>query len=83
MCSVLRLLAEERPVDLLPVGAAPSGAGGVGFSLHIQTRLSKQVLQGPTLQTAEVKKKKRKTTIFRSLSTIFLRKIPKIENSTS
>lgn len=56
MRSVLRLHTEEWPVDLLPVGAARSGAAGVGFSLHIQTGLSKQVLQAPTVQTEQVKK---------------------------
>lgn len=40
-CSLLRLLAEEWPTDLLPVGAAHSGAGGVWFSVRVQAGLAK------------------------------------------
>lgn len=63
MFPFLRLLAEERPVDLLLVGAAHSGAGGVWFSLHIQTGFSEKVLQEPTAQVKRLPKFLRKSSI--------------------
>lgn len=37
-CGVLRLLPQERPADLLPVGAPYSGPSHPGAALHLQER---------------------------------------------
>lgn len=53
--SLTRLLLEERPIDLLPVGGAHPGGAGHRFPLCVQTGHAEQVPKGPSIETTQVK----------------------------